>query len=557
MGNCSAVGVGRGGAAGRALVAVAAVMLAACGGSGGNASGGAGAATTIGVGGGTVTGPAGASVTIPAGALTGDVAFRIVASPADAPAMTVAGASAAGQAFAITPHGTSFSKAVTVSIPFDAGKVPSGQSPTLLKAEPGGAWSAIAATVSGGALVAQVTGFSFFAPVAIPVQLRGTTISGHCLRETLSGQAWCWGEQGMIAAGSGLSVTLAGSDAFFVEPVRLPPRGFGELVAGPFGQVCGISNGFEVWCIGDTYLTRASGLSPVPARTWVKIQTPAGVDLYRLSMGGTHACAIGAPTSTDQSAVGKVFCWGDDLLGQLGRGGVNPNGVVAVTGATVYATVAAGGGFTCATQAFSGAQVGGTVDCWGSNIYGAIAANAGIFTATTPYPRGLVVSTRPGALAAFASTACGIKDDGTAYCWGDNFYGEKGDGTATTGISGQQFVAPSAVTGGHLWKQIAPGDTSCGIDDAGVTWCWGYAPGGSLGNGLDTTPTGKQTSPVQVAGPDSFAELSSSLCGRTAAGEVSCWGSNRFYDLGLGQDTPALSNVPVPIKAVGLSKVMP
>jgi alpha-tubulin suppressor-like RCC1 family protein len=155
------------------------------------------------------------------------------------------------------------------------------------------------------------------------------------------------------------------------------------------------------------------------------------------------------------------------------------------------------------------------------------------------------------------ANACGIKDDGTAWCWGDNFNGQKGDGTATTGISGQQYVAPSQVTGGHTWKQLAPGDTTCGIDSGDVTWCWGRAFDGTLGTGQDTVTGGKQTSPVQVAGPITFVELSSSLCGRTAAGDVSCWGPNDYWDLGIGQNTPLFSNVPVPLKAIGLSKAMP
>src|SRR5262245_56249189 len=94
-----------------------AVLLSACGGGGDSANPpppppagnipAAPPAGTIGAAGGTVTGPSGSQVVIPANALAQNVAIEITQSSAGAPPLP-ANMVAAGQMFALTPHGTSF-----------------------------------------------------------------------------------------------------------------------------------------------------------------------------------------------------------------------------------------------------------------------------------------------------------------------------------------------------------------------------------------------------------------------------------------------------------------
>lgn len=526
-----------------------AALVAGCG----------GGPTTIGPAGGTVPGPGGSQVVIPAGALAAPVGIQIATGAAGAPVFAVTGATALGPVYALTPHGTAFGTPATLTIPFDAALVPGGQVAQLFKAEPGGSFAPIPATVVGTALVAQVTGFSYVLPAALPFRLNASLLVAHCVREALTGLVWCWGDQGAIADGSGQVAPGSSNTAVFPEPVRLPARSFSEVIAGA-GWVCGITNGAEVWCIGDTVITSASGLATVPDRTWVQIPLPAGVVLHRLSGGGYDACGIGSPASPDQGARGRVFCWGDNVYGQLGRGPASPTsqGVAAVANDTVYAHVAVGGGFVCASQEFSGAQIGGTVDCWGSNVYSELSASQGLTRSNVPIARGVVVATRPGALSAGGSVGCGVQNDGTALCWGDNFEGQRGDGTAGTGLSGQNFYPPAPVQGPHIWRTVvAAGRTTCGLDTAGASFCWGSSVDGSLGSGQASVPGGKQLTPVAVAGPVQFVELSSELCGRTSEGDVYCWGTNRFYDLGLGQDAPATSASPVQVKASGLARALP
>lgn len=160
------------------------LLLAACssGGGGDNtppagntppASGGG-----VGPAGGVVTGAYGATVTVPAGALSSTVNIAIARESDNAPSFPPIDVNAVGAVYEITPHGTTFSQPVTVSIPFDATQVPAGSTPTLYKADQGGEFVAIPTTVSGNMLVAQVTDFSNFVSAAGVPYMEAVYFSG-------------------------------------------------------------------------------------------------------------------------------------------------------------------------------------------------------------------------------------------------------------------------------------------------------------------------------------------------------------------------------------------
>lgn len=117
----------------------------------------------IGPAGGTVNGPGGSSIVVPANALAASTAIAIAQSSTGAPALP-AELEPAGDMFAITPHGTAFAVAATVTIPFDPADVPAGRTVQLMKtntAQDG--WEAVAgATQSGDAMSAQTSSLSWW-----------------------------------------------------------------------------------------------------------------------------------------------------------------------------------------------------------------------------------------------------------------------------------------------------------------------------------------------------------------------------------------------------------
>jgi alpha-tubulin suppressor-like RCC1 family protein len=152
------------------------------------------------------------------------------------------------------------------------------------------------------------------------------------------------------------------------------------------------------------------------------------------------------------------------------------------------------------------------------------------------------------ALVTSRNHTCGItRPAGAAYCWGDNDYGQLGNGTKTDAST------PVAVLGGHAFTSISSTwDHTCAVDDGGAAWCWGTNPWGGLGDGSRT----ERTAPVAVAGGLTFALVSAGMsysCGVTTAQAAWCWGDNSFAQLGNGLETSAnSSNVPVPVSG-GLS----
>lgn len=87
--------------------------------------------------------------------------------------------------------------------------------------------------------------------------------------------------------------------------------------------------------------------------------------------------------------------------------------------------------------------------------------------------------------------ACGIKDNGVAYCWGNNADSQVGDGTTTN------RNVPTLVTGGHLFEQLSPGYYStCGLK-TGDIYCWGYNAWGLVGDGTTTS----RTAPTKIVNP--------------------------------------------------------
>ena len=149
----------------KALLILFAVMtLAACNSSGGGDEPPPSPSTGIGPQGGTVSGAYGAQVIVPAGALTSNVDIAIARDSTNAPNFPPSETGAAGAAFEITPHGTTFALPATLRIPFDAAQAPADASPKIFKAELNGAFTEIPTTVDGDMLVADVTTLSWVIP---------------------------------------------------------------------------------------------------------------------------------------------------------------------------------------------------------------------------------------------------------------------------------------------------------------------------------------------------------------------------------------------------------
>lgn len=175
--------------------------------------------------------------------------------------------------------------------------------------------------------------------------------------------------------------------------------------------------------------------------------------------------------------------------------------------------------------------------CWGANWAGQLGNGTAddVADAKILVPLAHVAEVAPG-----VGFTCARTSLGAVYCWGDNSMGQLGDGT------GLPQYDPTAVTLPRPATQIVAGLAhACALLNDNSTWCWGV-----VGLDLDFFDPQYAYSPVAMAGTPSFVELSTSItwldhtCGRTADGHVWCWGENANMQLGLGtltdyENTPA------------------
>mgnify|MGYP001313550186 FL=1 len=271
-----------------------------------------------------------------------------------------------------------------------------------------------------------------------------------------------------------------------------------QLSAG-FGHLCGVAADGSGHCWGefwggkrgDPTIDFGTGSS---ATSFVPNTVGGGLSFASITAAVYNTCGI--------TTAGAAYCWGSDYLGTLGDSaaptqpscgaGVSPCVLAPypVAGGLGFQSLSAGWDFYC------GLTGGDAVYCWGDDAVGlgigsslcSIRAGETLFLCA-PVPAlvfgplvGLTLSGGPNAI-------CMIDAQGEGSCWGDNSYGQLGNGGGRGG----------AVAGGHIFRLIAPGyDHSCGLTTDSLAWCWGENRVGQLGDGT----TRDANEPVAVLGPD-------------------------------------------------------
>ncbi len=195
------------------------------------------------------------------------------------------------------------------------------------------------------------------------------------------------------------------------------------------------------------------------------------------------------------------------------------------------ATIAAGDNHTCITRA------DGTVMCWGANDTGQLGVPKATVSSPTPTVTAEALLGGEG-LAATALDAsdhtCALREDGNAVCWGENT-----GGGSIPGMPSVTAATPTEITLATNWVQPALGaGYTCISRGADVlATCFGVNNRGQL-TGVETP------GPIDIPAEFTFAEIDAAtahVCGRTATGEMYCWGDNANGQLGVNPATVPFS----------------
>lgn len=174
---------------------------------------------------------------------------------------------------------------------------------------------------------------------------------------------------------------------------------------------------------------------------------------------------------------------------------------------------------------------------WGANGAGQLGDGT---LAGRPVP-GQVTGMLDGVRQVSAGTghSLALLSDGDVWSWGDNGYGQLGDG------GGPDRAAPVRVVGLSGVRQVAAGDQhSIAVKTDGTVWTWGANGRGRLGDGTVTT----RPVPVQVPGISTAVQVAAGAATSYAVlanGYVLAWGSNSYGQIGDGTTVDRLLPVPV------------
>lgn len=209
-------------------------------------------------------------------------------------------------------------------------------------------------------------------------------------------------------AGSVVCNGVLGADAVGRDLILIAD-GATDLAVGTF-MGCGIVGG-QVSCWGennDGELARPVGSTDRHRTYAIELPEP----LVGVAPGASHGCAW--------SATGRAYCWGSNVMGQVGVSGDHDLQPVLVEGVEEVTSMASGHGNSCAVTA------GGEVLCWGDNTFGQIGRDTpGLVAPPTrvPLDRPIVQ------VAVGDGFACARDESGAIWCWGRNHKGQLGDGT--------------------------------------------------------------------------------------------------------------------------------
>jgi alpha-tubulin suppressor-like RCC1 family protein len=242
---------------------------------------------------------------------------------------------------------------------------------------------------------------------------------------------------------------------------------------------------------------------------------------------------VGPATGCAVRTSGTVACWGVDPGGHFGTGATHPHetarNVIDPRETDLVLSrvrsVSLGNRHTCAVH------FDGRVSCWGDNgeegRLGFASSENQIFL-----PREVVGLDDVVQLSAGGNSTCAVRTEGDVWCWGDNAYGQLGNGTT------ENSDRPVLVQDLDNVTSVECGDSfACAILQSGAVACWGDM-GAHLPEDYRDTVESFGTQPSRFFGLENVKRISaaaSHVCVVGRDGSAGCFGANAYGQLGNGR----------------------
>ncbi|MDG1525023.1 MAG: hypothetical protein P8Q90_03015, partial [Candidatus Thalassarchaeaceae archaeon] len=270
---------------------------------------------------------------------------------------------------------------------------------------------------------------------------------------------------------------------------------------------------------------------------------PTGRSVDMIEAGGSHTCAV-----LDNN---DLICWGENDAGQLGLGNTTHIGDDADEIGDDFSTVSLPSGRTVDALALGADHTCALLDdasivCWGDNAYGQLgigntntigdgAGEMGSSLSTVSLPSGRSASQ----ITAGEDVTCAILDNNDLICWGNNDYGQLGQGN-TNDVNDPSGL--SAISLGSSAQSVDAGVNSVCAVVSNAVKCWGRNTEGQLGlgdtnhrgDGINEMGTNLNTISLGSGNIDQVEVGDAFACALKSGGEIKCWGSGQEGRLGYG-----------------------
>ena len=305
-----------------------------------------------------------------------------------------------------------------------------------------------------------------------PVQVKGMTGvtalaagSNHTVALKSDGTVWSWGANVYGILGSGTSTESS-------MPVQAKGLDGVTAITAGFNHTVALKSDGTVWYWGRVWTGEFDEY--FMAYKSVPVQIDGLTDVVSIGASGLAGWAL--------KSDGTVWGWQPiDLEAITQRGGVT-------------AVVALAGGF----RHFIALTRDGTVWTWGENARGQCGDGDTKYRDTPFQVKGLTGVTAVDADSNMPEDnptgrghSMALKRDGTVWTWGDNQYGQLGNGASMNQLTPVQVVGIEGIV-----AIAAGGSCSAALGKDGRIWCWGSNKYGQLCNGT----TKDSANPVQVKG---------------------------------------------------------